>query len=83
MSLLGVSAPSFVWAVILMLLFAFFLPLFPIAGRIADSYAIAGHRLSPDRYAARRLTIRAFGNAAWHHGSAGLRAGPFRHRPGG
>ncbi len=36
-SLLGVSAPSFVWAVILMLLFAFFLPLFPIAGQISDT----------------------------------------------
>ncbi len=36
-----VSAPSFVWAVILMLLFAFYLPLFPIAGRISDSYAIS------------------------------------------
>ncbi|MEM7735290.1 MAG: ABC transporter permease [Deinococcota bacterium] len=33
-SLLGVSAPSFVWAVIFMLFFAYFLPLFPIAGRI-------------------------------------------------
>ena len=39
-SLLGVSAPSFVWAVILMLLFAFYLPIFPIAGRIADTYEI-------------------------------------------
>ena len=39
--LLGVSAPSFVWAVIRMPLFAFFLPVFPIAGRITDSYAIA------------------------------------------
>jgi peptide/nickel transport system permease protein len=36
-SLLGVSAPSFVWAVILMLFFAFFLPLFPIAGQISDT----------------------------------------------
>ncbi len=39
-SLLGVSAPSFVWAVILMLLFAFYLPFFPIAGRISEQYAI-------------------------------------------
>ena len=39
-ALLGVSAPSFVWAVILMLLFAYFLPLFPIAGRISDTYSI-------------------------------------------
>ncbi len=39
-SLLGVSAPSFVWAVILMLLFAFFLPLFPIAGQISDTLPV-------------------------------------------
>ena len=39
-SMASVSAPSFVWAVILMLLFAFYLPIFPIAGRIADSYEI-------------------------------------------
>ncbi|MDG1867384.1 MAG: ABC transporter permease [Yoonia sp.] len=39
-SLLTVSAPSFVWAVILMLLFAFYLPIFPIAGRISDIYEI-------------------------------------------
>ena len=39
-SLLTVSAPGFVWAVILMLLFAFYLPLFPIAGRISDVYEI-------------------------------------------
>ncbi len=39
-SLMGVSAPSFVWAVILMLLFAFFLPLFPIAGQISDTLEV-------------------------------------------
>ncbi len=39
-ALLTVSAPSFVWAVILMLLFAFYLPLFPIAGRLSDIYEI-------------------------------------------
>lgn len=39
-SLLGVSAPSFVWAVILMLLFAFFLPLFPISGQISDNLEV-------------------------------------------
>ena len=39
-SLLGVSAPSFVWAVILMLLFAFYLPVFPIAGRIATDFDV-------------------------------------------
>ncbi len=39
-ALLGVSAPSFVWAVILMLLFAFYLPLFPIAGRIAVEFDV-------------------------------------------
>jgi peptide/nickel transport system permease protein len=39
-TLLGVSAPGFVWAVILMLAFAYFLPVFPIAGRLADSFSI-------------------------------------------
>ncbi len=65
-SLLGVSAPSFVWAVILMLLFAFFLPLFPIAGRITDTYAIpavTGFLLIDTLIDG---NIRAFGNAAWH-----------------
>ncbi|SHJ28265.1 ABC transporter permease [Wenxinia saemankumensis] len=40
LTLLTVSAPSFVWAVILMLIFAFYLPLFPVAGRLSDSYDI-------------------------------------------
>lgn len=39
-SLLTVSAPAFVWAVVLMLAFAYFLPIFPIAGRLADIYTI-------------------------------------------
>lgn len=39
-SLLGVSAPSFVWAVIFMLLFAFYVPFFPIAGQISDTIAV-------------------------------------------
>lgn len=65
-SLLGVSAPSFVWAVILMLLFAFFLPLFPIAGRIADTYAIPHVTgfLFIDTLLAGNFS--AFANAAWH-----------------
>lgn len=65
-SLLGVSAPSFVWAVILMLLFAFFLPLFPIAGRISDSYAIepvTGFLLIDTLVAGEPA---AFADAAWH-----------------
>jgi peptide/nickel transport system permease protein len=65
-TLLGVSAPAFVWAVILMLLFAYFTPLFPIAGRISDSYAIApvtGFLFIDTLLAG---NIRAFGNAAWH-----------------
>lgn len=41
LTLLTVSAPSFVWAVILMLIFSFYLPLFPVAGRLNDSYDIA------------------------------------------
>ena len=65
-SLLGVSAPSFVWAVILVLLFAYFLPLFPIAGRISDSYSVptvTGFLLVDTLLAG---NLRAFGNAAWH-----------------
>ena len=65
-ALLGVSAPSFVWAVILMLLFAFFLPLFPIAGRISDTFAIqpVTNFLLLDTLIAGNLA--AFANAAWH-----------------
>lgn len=65
-SLLGVSAPSFVWAVILMLLFAFYLPLFPIAGRISDVYDIApqsGFLLIDTALAG---NFGAFANAVWH-----------------
>lgn len=39
-TLLGVSAPGFVWAVVLMLCFAFFIPIFPIAGRINDAFNV-------------------------------------------
>ncbi|MEM6610296.1 MAG: ABC transporter permease [Pseudomonadota bacterium] len=39
-SLLGVSAPSFVWAIGLMLIFSFYLGWLPIAGRIDDSFDI-------------------------------------------
>ena len=65
-SLLGVSAPSFVWAVTLMLLFAFFLPLFPIAGRIHTSFEVSrvtGFLLVDTLLAGR---FDAFVNAAWH-----------------
>ncbi|MFI0847014.1 ABC transporter permease [Mesorhizobium sp. IMUNJ 23232] len=65
-TLLGVSAPAFVWAVILMLLFAYFLPLFPIAGRISDTITIqpvTGFLLIDTLLAG---NFRAFGNAAWH-----------------
>lgn len=66
LSLLGVSAPSFVWAVILMLLFAYFLPLFPIAGRITDTYEIdrtTGFLLIDTLLVG---NVQAFGNALWH-----------------
>jgi peptide/nickel transport system permease protein len=65
-SLLGVSAPSFVWAVILMLLFAYFLPLFPIAGRMSTAFtvpSVTGFLLLDSLVAG---NFRAFGNAAWH-----------------
>lgn len=65
-TLLGVSAPSFVWAVILMLLFAYFIPLFPVAGRISDNLVVPHVTgfLFIDTLLAGNL--RAFGNAAWH-----------------
>ena len=65
-SLLGVSAPSFVWAVILMLLFAYFLPIFPVAGRIEDTYvikAVTGFLLIDTLIDG---NIDAFFNAFWH-----------------
>lgn len=65
-ALLTVSAPSFVWAVILMLLFAFYLPLFPIAGRISDIYEIERVTgfLTIDTLLAGNLA--AFGNVLSH-----------------
>lgn len=66
LSLLGVSAPSFVWAVILMLLFAYFIPIFPIAGRIDDSFAVpavTGFLLVDTLLAG---NIEAFASAARH-----------------
>ena len=65
-SLLGVSAPAFVWAVILMLLFAYFLPLFPVAGRISNIHvvpSVTGFLLVDTLLSG---NVRAFGNAAWH-----------------
>ena len=40
LTLLTVSAPAFVWAVVLLLMFSYFLPLFPIAGRIHEVISI-------------------------------------------
>lgn len=65
-TLLGVSAPSFVWAVILMLIFAFYLPIFPVTGRISDTMAIqsaTGFLLIDTLLTG---NFKAFGNAAWH-----------------
>lgn len=39
-TLLTVSAPAFVWAVIMVILFSYYMPLFPIAGRIHETIAI-------------------------------------------
>lgn len=65
-SLLGVSAPAFVWAVILMLLFAYFLPIFPIAGRISNAFvvpSVTGFLLIDTLLAG---NFRAFGSVASH-----------------
>ena len=65
-SLLTVSAPGFVWAVILMLIFAFYLPIFPVAGRISDTFTIPSVTgfLAIDTLLAGDLA--GFRNAAWH-----------------
>jgi peptide/nickel transport system permease protein len=65
-TLLGVSAPGFVWAVILMLVFAYFIRIFPVAGRISDSYTIqtvTGFLMIDTLIAG---NLKAFGNAVWH-----------------
>ena len=67
LALLTVSAPSFVWAVILMLLFAFFLPLFPVAGRIDDQLLLPDNItgfLTVDALIDGNFTV--FVNAIWH-----------------
>jgi peptide/nickel transport system permease protein len=65
-TLLGVSAPAFVWAVILMLIFAYFVPLFPIAGRISDTTAVPAvtNFMFIDTLLAGNLA--AFGDSLWH-----------------
>lgn len=65
-TLLGVSAPSFVWAVILMLVFAYFIHIFPIAGRVSDSITIepvTGFMLIDTLI---HGNFKAFGDAIWH-----------------
>lgn len=65
-TLLGVSAPGFVWAVILMLVFSYFLPIFPIAGRISDSFSVpsvTGFLLIDTLVAG---NLKAFTDAFWH-----------------
>jgi len=66
LALLTVSAPGFVWAVILMLLFSFYLPLFPIAGRISDIHEVTRVTgfLTIDTLLAGNLV--AFGSAVHH-----------------
>ncbi|MDQ0322489.1 peptide/nickel transport system permease protein [Pararhizobium capsulatum DSM 1112] len=65
-TLLGVSAPAFVWAVVLMLCFSYFIKIFPIAGRISDTFSIptiTGFLMIDTLLAG---DIKAFGNAVWH-----------------
>lgn len=65
-TMLGVSAPAFVWAVVLMLVFAYFVKLFPIAGRLSDSITVPGVTgfMLVDTLLAGNL--RAFADAVWH-----------------
>ncbi len=65
-TMLGVSAPAFVWAVVLMLVFAYFIKLFPIAGRLSDSITVenvTGFMLVDTLLAG---NVRAFADAVWH-----------------
>jgi peptide/nickel transport system permease protein len=65
-TLLGVSAPGFVWAVILMLVFAYYIRIFPIAGRISDVFTIpdvTGFMLVDTLIAG---NVKAFADAVWH-----------------
>ena len=65
-ALLGVSAPSFVWAIILMLMLAYFVPIFPIAGRLNDTIqipAVTGFLMIDTLLAG---DPGAFANALWH-----------------
>lgn len=65
-TLLGVSAPGFVWAVALMLVFAYFIPIFPIAGRISESMSVpsvTGFLLIDTLLAGKTA---AFLDAFWH-----------------
>ena len=65
-ALLGVSAPSFVWAVVLMLIFGFWIQWLPIQSRLHDSFTIApvtGFMLIDTLIAG---NLAAFGNAISH-----------------
>lgn len=65
-TMLGVSAPAFVWAVVLMLAFSYFLKIFPIAGRLSDSITVpsmTGFMLIDTLLAG---NLRAFADAIWH-----------------
>lgn len=65
-TMLGVSAPAFVWAVVLMLVFAYFIKLFPIAGRLSDSLTVqnvTGFMLVDTLLAG---NLKAFADAVWH-----------------
>lgn len=65
-TIVAVSAPSFVWAVIFMLLFAYFVPLFPVAGRLSEELvvpSVTGFMLIDSLLSA---NVTAFFDALWH-----------------
>jgi len=66
LTLFTVSLPSFVCAVILMLVFAYFFPIFPIAGQLSDSITVervTGFLLIDTLLAG---NLHALADVAWH-----------------
>ena len=66
MATAGISMPIFWLALILMLLFAVYLPLFPVSGRLSPHLYLAPHTYFYLLDALLSGNLRAFGNILWH-----------------